>query len=66
MLFESKTKKMNKLRVSIIPFNWKIQQEWAFLVWTPGTLERNFQKKKPEKTYARLLKDGSFSEQNSF
>ena len=40
MLFESKTKKMNKLRVSIIPFNWKIQQEWAFLVWTPGTLER--------------------------
>ena len=49
MLFESKTKKMNKLRVSIIPFNLKIQQEWAFLVWTPGTLERNFQKKNLKK-----------------
>ena len=44
LLFESKTKKMNKLRVSIIPFNLKIQQEWAFLAWTPGTLERNFLK----------------------
>ena len=35
---------MNKVRVSMISFNLKIQHEWAFLVWTPGTLGRNFQK----------------------
>ena len=35
---------MNKLRVSIIPFNLKIQQEWAFLVWTQGIFGRNFLK----------------------
>ena len=55
LLFESKTKKMNKLRASIIPFNLKIQQEWAENL-------RCF-----EKSYAQLLKDGSFAgEQNLF
>ena len=44
LLFESNTKKMNKLIVSIIPFNLKIQQEWAFLEWTPGIFERNLAK----------------------
>ena len=42
---------MNKLIVSIIPFNLKIQQEWAFLEWTPGIFER-----KLSKIYAVLKK----------
>ena len=61
---------MNKLRVSIIPLNLKIQQEWTFLAWTPGTLKlKEFSENLRcfEKTYARLLKDGSFlGEQNLF
>ena len=63
LLFESKTKKMNKLRVSIIPFNLKIQQEWAFSVctYTPGTLQRNFLQiyavlKKPTRAFCFNLK----------